>query len=86
MKSSILFVAFYGFLATAIPINDGQARSFDAMASLSKEVAQRQDYSDTRNELAQCKPITVIFARGTGKGYLCCILSVLVLSANFWHF
>lgn len=70
MKFSILSLAFCGLLASAIPINDKQARSFDAMASLSNEIAKRQDYSDTRNELGQCKPITVIFARGTGRACL----------------
>ena len=77
MKSSVLPLALCGFLATAIPINDKQVRSFDAMASLSNEIAKRQDYSDTRNELGLCRPITVIFARGTGKACPGDILSIL---------
>jgi len=70
MKGSLLSLAFFGLLATAIPTNDKQARSFDAVASLSNEIAKRQDFPDTRNELGQCKPITVIFARGTGRACL----------------
>ncbi|KAL8765144.1 MAG: hypothetical protein Q9194_006666 [Teloschistes cf. exilis] len=35
------------------------------MSSLSTELAKRQSVSNTRNELGLCRPITVIFARGT---------------------
>ena len=45
------------------------------MGKLSAELAKRKstsaldkrqfDYDDTRNELGECKPVTVIFARGT---------------------
>ena len=43
-----------------------QVQPHETMGRLSTELSERQfDLSDTRNELGDCKPITVIFARGT---------------------
>ena len=39
---------------------------FEQMRQLNIELEKRQfDFSNTRNELSECKPVTVIFARGT---------------------
>ncbi len=66
MKSSILALAVSGLLAAAVPMNDIKARGFNTMSSLSAEIAKRQSFSDTENQLlGECAPITVIFARGT---------------------
>ncbi|KAL8948207.1 MAG: hypothetical protein Q9222_005582 [Ikaeria aurantiellina] len=46
----------------AAPTNDN---GFSQMASLSTALSKRQSLSPIRNELALCRPVTVIFARGT---------------------
>lgn len=60
LSLSLLFVT-----ATAIPVDHVKPRGFERMSSLSTELAKRQSVSNTRNELGLCRPITVIFARGT---------------------
>ncbi len=57
------------------PLPSAQYHSFDQMGKLSAELAKREntspiskrqfDYDIVRNELGECKPVTVIFARGT---------------------
>ncbi|KAI4128951.1 MAG: hypothetical protein LQ347_003970 [Umbilicaria vellea] len=66
MKSFFLASALLGLTATAIPIDDVKPRGFEKMAAVSNsELVERISFSTTRNELGQCAPITVIFARGT---------------------
>lgn len=66
MKSFFLASVLLGLTATAVPIDDVKPRGFEKMAAASKpEVIERISFSTTRNELGQCAPITVIFARGT---------------------
>ena len=59
-------------LVTAVhasPVPDTRLQGFEALNAVGAEhstLSKRQDnWSDTRNELSQCKPVTVIFARGT---------------------
>lgn len=66
MKSFFLASVLLGFTATAVPIDDVKPRGFEKMAAASNsELVERISFSTTRNELGQCAPITVIFARGT---------------------
>ena len=79
MKLSIFFPALLALMASASPVPNplpsAQYHSFDQMGKLSAELGKRKntrpldkrqfDYDDTRNELGECKPVTVIFARGT---------------------
>lgn len=66
MKSFFLASALLGVTATAVPIDHAQPRGFDRMAAAShSELVERTSFSTTRNELGECAPITVIFARGT---------------------
>ena len=65
MKSSIVSSILLARLALASPIAGPQPQGFDQMAALSSELSKRYDFSIVRNELAECKPVTVIFARGT---------------------
>ena len=59
----------FGIAAFASPVPNGRLREFGALNALGAErsaIEKRQDnWSDTRNELADCKPVTLIFARGT---------------------
>lgn len=52
-------------LGAAFPTNNVETHGFDKMAMLSDNPSKRSSLSDTRNELEECKPVTVIFARGT---------------------
>ncbi len=62
----LLFLALLAVSAIATPVPKAQPLGFDKMGQLSTELSKRQfNYDHTRNELAECKPITVIFARGT---------------------
>lgn len=66
MKFSLLSLGLFGLAVTASPISIARATGFDKMGALSAELDKRQEnWSDTRNELSECKPVTVIFARGT---------------------
>lgn len=79
MKSSTLFAVLLAVTASAVPVPDpipsAAYHSFDQMGKLSAELAKRNegsplakrqfDYNVIRNELGECKPVTVIFARGT---------------------
>lgn len=77
---SILALLVSTIFASPIPDAEPQPQpsGFEEMGALSAALsernnaasltplAKRQDeLSDTRNELAECKPVTVIFARGT---------------------
>lgn len=52
-------------LAAASPIQNVQTRGFEEMAALSNQISKRMSFSDTQNQLGECRPVTVIFARGT---------------------
>lgn len=53
-------------MAQAAPAAQPEPQGFEKMGQLSEVLSKRQlDYSIERNELAECKPVTVIFARGT---------------------
>ena len=59
----------FGIAAFASPVPQAKLQGFEALNALGAErstIEKRQDnWSATRNELAECKPVTVIFARGT---------------------
>ena len=65
MKSSILSLALLAASAVAAPVENAEARAFEAMGALSSEMSKRQSLSVERDELSWCRPVTVIFARGT---------------------
>lgn len=79
MKPSSFLCVLFALTATAVPMPDpipsADYHSFDKMGKLSAELAKRKDsasldkrqfnFDITRNELGECKPVTVIFARGT---------------------
>ena len=66
MKASLLFLISLTAATWASPISETQPHGFGSMGRLSAELSKRQsDYDNTRNELGECKPVTVIFARGT---------------------
>ena len=79
MKTSTLLASLLIIAVSASPIPNpipsAEYHSFDQMGKLSAELAKREhtslvgkrqfDYDDTRNELGECKPVVVIFARGT---------------------
>lgn len=52
-------------LAAASPIQNVGSRSLEDIGDLSNTVSKRLSLSDIRNELPECRPVTVIFARGT---------------------
>lgn len=65
-----MFVIIYLYilslsLGTALPTKNAEPHGFEQMGILSTNLSKRLSFSDTRNELQQCKPITIIFARGT---------------------
>lgn len=73
MQFSLLPIlpCLFGLAAFASPVPDvpnAKLQGFEALNALGAERAslnKRDDWSDTRNELSECKPITVIYARGT---------------------
>ena len=64
-----LFLIMLFVMAAAVwtsPVPEAQPRGFDIVGKLSDELNKRQtNYDITRNELGECKSVTVIFARGT---------------------
>ena len=65
MKSSILSFALLASSVVAAPVENAEARGFETMGALSSEMGKRQSISVERDELSWCRPVTVIFARGT---------------------
>ena len=72
MKSLLLALGMFGLEGLASPISNTQRQGFERMGALSASLskhrplrARQDDWSDTRNEMTECKPVTVIFARGT---------------------
>ncbi|MCJ1471131.1 hypothetical protein MMC07_009779 [Pseudocyphellaria aurata] len=64
MKILRLIPALLG-LAAASPIQNVGSRGLENLSDLSNTVSKRLSLSDTRNELSECRPVTVMFARGT---------------------
>lgn len=64
MPLTYYLIALIG-LAAAFPTKNIETHGFDKMGLLSNNLSKRSSLSDTRNELEECKPVTVIFARGT---------------------
>jgi hypothetical protein len=64
MRSLNLYLMLRGLVA-AIPLNNVDHQGFDKMRDLSNGLAKLVETSIVRNELHECKPVTVIFARGT---------------------
>lgn len=52
-------------LATSSPVQNVGSHSLENMGNLSNTISKRQSLSATRNELDECRTVTVIFARGT---------------------
>ena len=67
MKSSVLSLALIAASAIAAPIGDVETRGFETVGALSSELSKRQSLSVERDELGLCRPVTVIFARGTSE-------------------
>ena len=71
MKPLFLGLAILASTVRAIPVNMPHTRAFEETGTASATLSKRQDDWDVwRNELTNvagvgCKPITVIFARGT---------------------
>ncbi len=78
MKSLLSCLALLASTVITSPVPGAQPEGFEKMGALSAALSQRNndasltplekrqnEFSDTRNELAECKPVTVIFARGT---------------------
>lgn len=71
MKYIFLYLAILTSNVRAIPVNIGHTQGFERTGSADATLSKRQDDWDVeRNELSKvagvgCKPITVIFARGT---------------------
>ena len=64
-----MFSILFPFVALAVytlaaPVND-TANGFEKMRTLSVDASKLQSISTTRNDLDLCRPVTVIFARGT---------------------
>ena len=64
MKYSAVALAAFGLLASAAP-TDLKPKGFEKMRAASNSLSKRQAYTDTSNQLSLCRPVTVIFARGT---------------------
>ena len=54
MKASILYMPSFALSTAAVPVE-----------SFSIDLSKCQSLSDTENQLGLCRPVTVIFARGT---------------------
>lgn len=71
MQSLFLSLFLFGPAAFASPmpnVPNAKLQGFEALNALGAErdsLSKRDNWSITRNELGECKPVTVIFARGT---------------------
>ena len=66
MFSTVCMVVLYTAITLAAP-NDAATRGFEKVGALSRMMSEQEDLSVTQNELALCRPVTVIFARGTNE-------------------
>lgn len=65
MKVSILHILLYVFYVTAVPAENNAASGIVEVQSFSNGLSKRQSLAVTENQLSLCRPVTVIFARGT---------------------
>ena len=65
MKAFILNMLCLAFTVVAIPVANDAPRALVEVQSFSDGLTKRQSLSNTENQLSLCRPITVIFARGT---------------------
>lgn len=68
MRDSLIFLTLFVAWGLAIPVPNLNVKpqGFERMGALSARYNKRQDDWDVeRNELTECAPVTVIFARGT---------------------
>lgn len=64
MKIFLLGFALLGLVA-ASPVQNVVSHGLEDIGNLSNTISKRLSLSDTRNQLRECRPVTVIFARGT---------------------
>lgn len=64
MKIFLLGPALLG-LAAASPVQYVGSRGLASISNLSNSISKRLSLSDTRNQLRECRSVTVMFARGT---------------------
>ena len=64
MLYSLLAFGLYAFVTIALPIDNA---GLGAKLALRTTNSKRELYGDTSNELALCRPVTIIFARGTAE-------------------
>ncbi len=67
MKSFFISLTLLAASVTAVPVGDAATRGFETMGALSSEMSKRQSFSVVENQLGLCRPVTVIFARGTSE-------------------
>lgn len=66
MKCQLLSLFIAAYAACAFPAPKATPQAFHIVGDLSTEFGKRDlDFSITRNELAECRRVTVIYARGT---------------------
>lgn len=68
MKNLLIFLTVFSAWALAIPVPNANVKpqTIEQTGTLSVGLRKRQaNWNIERNELAECAPITVIFARGT---------------------
>ena len=63
MKVFLVAWALLGLVA-ASPVQNVESRGLENMGNLSNTISKRLSLSDTRNQLGECRPVTMIFARG----------------------
>ncbi|KAL9614279.1 MAG: hypothetical protein Q9167_001235 [Letrouitia subvulpina] len=65
MKHCFLFGLPLLIPALAFPVVNVDTSGFQELGTLSNNLKERLSISDTENELGLCRPVTIIFARGT---------------------
>lgn len=65
MKLCLLFALPLLIPASAFPVVNVETSGFQELGTLSNSLKERLSISDTENELGLCRPVTIIFARGT---------------------
>ena len=66
MKPSSLLPVIFAIGTFTSPLPPSDANEVTRLDDRSTELDERQfEFRDTRNELGECKPVTVLFARGT---------------------
>lgn len=65
MRAYVLCLLSIFLPVIAVPIDHDAAYGFVEVESFSNGLSKRQSLSVTQNQLGLCRPVTVIFARGT---------------------